>query len=1266
MSQPLFRVRIVGPKAKFQAQVVAPGQLMLDRWNAVDKPLVAWLGRFVAKPEWHNDSFRFWVRNDQGTQLAGVACQPATAADLRGLLKKEFAALQDKLKQAKPASVTEKALYDFVTKGLVSREAGVEFTALNCQFFKYRDVHGQQRLVWCYGYEPNIKRGDAAPLICPLPDCGALQMRHPGLEPKCLECDQPFPVAAPRRRSRKPLVAALLLFLAICGAGAYAAIYPWASVTGRIVRQGDGSPIANAVVHVDGYLQQTQTDAEGKFTLPSLHWGKRQVIAKAPGYQDAQKEVELPFYGENSVELPLAGAAKLSGRIVYRLGEKQVPILSAQVSLAGSDQPVSTDSEGRFQFADLMPGATSLKARAAGFRDLETPAEASADGGEELVIVLSGARHVSGQVVYAADSKTPIAQAEISPIGFEGNHVRTDAEGKFQFDGLPPVEAQLKVVAAGFRGRAVTIKPTDKAVTAELAGDAKLTGEVLRADTKMPVANAEVQLPGTPFNAKTDEKGMYQFEGVRSGPARVTAQSPGLAGAVTQDLAANQTTAVNILLSGSLTATGRVIDATTQEPVVGASVAVADTKISIRTDSQGRYSLPGLAEGATRLAITATGFLSASADIEPSPEKTQVDDVVLQRAASLEARVLSGKDGKPVPNAEVVFGGDGPKTTTNAEGKFRLTPLPTGVGEIVISAADHFPLKVSPKLLAGEQTVDDLTLPVLARARGRVLRAIDKLPLKGATVAIKEGGEKVTTADDGAFEIPLAPAGDVSMAAAAAGYKPERWLQKLVPGDQKLNDILLKGNTPVEGMTLNGAAAKEWVTGAKLEVTAGAFKRSFTSNDKGAFVVGDLPPGTVEVKASAPGFMDAKVIKDVKPGDASIEIKLVPLVDATGVVTSAAGKQPVDKAAIEVTSAAGEHTAVTGKDGAFKLPGVAAGPITVRIKATGFVDAQLDLQLSPKSSRLEIPLQPLLTVQGTVVDAEKKQPIANAVLNLTAGDVSETVKADAKGKFTARLPAGKVSGIAEAAGYCETPIEAILTSANAKLDVRMPAGRALSGTIINAVNNQPVAGASVEVPGSGGKKLMAVSDGSGAFELKSVPAAATSASIGAGGFEPLQLPVPAGAKVLRIVLSPELLPGEVRLVLTWGDRPRDMDSHLYGPLVDGKPLHVSFKNRMGKGATLDVDGKEGFGPETITINNPGKYEYFVAHPENLDTKDGEGLAKSAAEVRVYYKGGKGEVFRVPSKATGPLWHVLDVAVDPAGKVTIAPKKDVFYSKLRGE
>jgi hypothetical protein len=1232
--------------------------MLLDRWNANDKLLAEWLGRFVAKAEWQANAFAFFLRNDQQQQLADVACQPATAADLRGPLKRELAELQARLRKAKP-SASETPLYDFVSRGLL--EGPGSFVSLNCQLFKYRDVSGIWRLVWCYGFEPTIKRGDATPLICPLPECLMLQMRHPGQEAKCEVCDKPFPAAPPKKRSQTPLVAVLLLLLLAGGlGGAYFYLSRSASLVGRVTRLGTGEPITNAYIDLAG--RHTQTDANGQFRLAGLPWGDNRVLAKAPGYQDVESVVALAMRQESQLDLTLSGAAQLKGRVVYRTGDEQRPIAKATVKLAGSKQTTTSDDDGRFQLSGLFPGATELHVVADGFVDQEIKGEAAV-GGAPVDVVLAGSCEISGRIVYAADSKTPIADAELSAMETGAQPVRSDADGGFRLTGVPPTEIKIQINAAGFIPQTLAVTPGEEPIVIPLSGNAVLTGEVLRTDTKSPVAGAEVRLTGTPFTAKTNEQGQFRLTGVRSGPTRLTATASGLAGTLAQDLAAEQTTAVKILLAGSLTVHGRVIEANTKEPIAGATVALVDGNTTARTDAQGRYTLTGLVQDAAKLAVSAAGYLPEQAEIDPSPDQPQLDDIALRRAASLEGRVLSAKDQKPIVGAEVAFGASGTKATTNAQGEFKLSPLPTGEGELTISAARHYPLRLTTELAAGDQTLNDLTLAQLASIKGRVLRAIDKTPLENAIVGIAESGEKVTTDAEGNFEIPEAPAGAVHLASIAEGYEAKRWKHTLLPGEQTLDDVLLEGNTQVKGHTFDGGTANQWVPGAKIEVIAGNFRKQLVSDAKGTFDVGKLPPGPVEMKASAPGFLDAKVTKDVSPDDASIDLTLLPLVDVTGLVTSAGSKQPVDKAEVSMTSAAGEHKAVTGKDGMFKASGVAAGPIEIRTKAPGFASAKRDAKVVPKGARLEVPLQPLLAIQGTVVDAEKpKQGIAKATVRLSAGDVTTTVTSDGNGKFTVKLPPGKVTGQAEAAGYCETPIEATLAAAKPALEIRMPAGRTLSGTVINAVNNEPIEGATIEVA-HGGKTYRGQSDAAGAFEIKSVPATAAAANVTAAGFEPLAATLPAGKDPWRLVLSPALAAGEVRVVLTWGEKPRDIDGHLYGPAVAGKRLHVSFKNRMADGATLDVDGKEGYGPETITINRPGKYEYFVAHPENLGSQDGDGLARSAAEVRMYFPGSKGEAYRVPTKATGPLWHVLDLTIDPGGSVKVERKQGQFSSQL---
>jgi len=74
----------------------------------------------------------------------------------------------------------------------------------------------------------------------------------------------------------------------------------------------------------------------------------------------------------------------------------------------------------------------------------------------------------------------------------------------------------------------------------------------------------------------------------------------------------------------------------------------------------------------------------------------------------------------------------------------------------------------------------------------------------------------------------------------------------------------------------------------------------------------------------------------------------------------------------------------------------------------------------------------------------------------------------------------------------------------------------------------------------------------------------------------------------------------VTITLTWGENPRDLDSHLLGPNDEGGEFHVYYASRNqtvnGVEISLDVDDTSGFGPEVITIPDvtlPGTYRYLV-------------------------------------------------------------------------
>ena len=130
-------------------------------------------------------------------------------------------------------------------------------------------------------------------------------------------------------------------------------------------------------------------------------------------------------------------------------------------------------------------------------------------------------------------------------------------------------------------------------------------------------------------------------------------------------------------------------------------------------------------------------------------------------------------------------------------------------------------------------------------------------------------------------------------------------------------------------------------------------------------------------------------------------------------------------------------------------------------------------------------------------------------------------------------------------------------------------------------------------------------------------------------------------------INPILESGEIRIVLTWGSAPYDLDSHLTGPIENSNRFHIFFGSRgymtSSPYANLDVDDVSSYGPETVTIREQkdGVYRYSVQNYSNRHSNSSMALANSDAMVKVYKGEGLVAQFPVPNQE-GTLWTVFEI------------------------
>lgn len=112
----------------------------------------------------------------------------------------------------------------------------------------------------------------------------------------------------------------------------------------------------------------------------------------------------------------------------------------------------------------------------------------------------------------------------------------------------------------------------------------------------------------------------------------------------------------------------------------------------------------------------------------------------------------------------------------------------------------------------------------------------------------------------------------------------------------------------------------------------------------------------------------------------------------------------------------------------------------------------------------------------------------------------------------------------------------------------------------------------------------------------------------------------------------------MRVVLSWGEKPFDLDSHLIFP-----GGHIYFDSKEGTDANLDVDDTDSYGPETVTISKKHfgeSYIYAVQDYSNKGLPNSNYLSASKARVFVYVGSSLVRSYSVPAGKRGNIWTVF--------------------------
>ncbi len=496
---------------------------------------------------------------------------------------------------------------------------------------------------------------------------------------------------------------------------------------------------------------ELKTDENGRWSWDAApeDAGKVTIRVSHPDYRPGR--ISASPHSDNLVVLKRG--LKVSGRVTDSEGN---PVVGATALLGfgrKSKTPhTKTDDEGRYVIDKCEAGPSAVTVQAPGL----SPAtkKITISGATRRVdFVLAPGRVLRGKVV-DMDGK-PIRDATVACEEWRGvrtlqHRVKTDAEGRFEWDAAPPDDVSFSIFKEGHMSRRnlmLAAGPEERVVTLHPA--LEITGRVTDAETGKPVEEFALhhaylfEDPELNYWTKGEDKrftgGEYRYafsEPMLGYQLQVTAL--GYAPKTSRVFKSDEgTVAFNFELKRGNGPSG-IVMTPDGSPAVGADVGLAtrENRAQIRdgwfaqgsnhaelvkTDERGRFVFPPPGAGKYLLIIIhKTGFAEVPSDALPKGEP-----IVLAAWGKLRGRVLLGD--KPDARREVVFRSLSPtdfkrgrftwgydyETKTDDKGRFafdRVIPGPGAVARVVAtevgSSIGHSPGWQTPVTIKPNETTE--------------------------------------------------------------------------------------------------------------------------------------------------------------------------------------------------------------------------------------------------------------------------------------------------------------------------------------------------------------------------------------------------------------------------------------------------------------------------------------------------------------------------------------------------------------------------------
>jgi protocatechuate 3,4-dioxygenase beta subunit len=745
-----------------------------------------------------------------------------------------------------------------------------------------------------------------------------------------------------------------------------------------------------------------------------------------PKQRDLTPEQQRSWHGWRPLRPPVRVGAEESLHVPLLAGEP----LQARLVVGAQSQPLELLKQGATFVLDLE--GLSLAVDRQESRQIEVREEGLSGGA------------VSGVRVLIGEDRLPIAE--------------TDGSGRAWVTFQAGVAPRLTLQSPdGRRGFGILGEPETEAapVVITLAPARFLTGQVVDQSTHRPVRDALVWTEAGPGAwTVTDRDGFYQLLEPGTSTSVHAAASGHFPEALSIEIDGGESDRLEgpvLALDPAVRLTGDVVEEG-GNPVTGAEIRMqsrpgtpmpAPYVSPSWSWADGRFLLgPLTPEVAYDLTVRIEGLAPVRRTVSSPPAGRSAPDlhVVLLQGHTVRGQVVD-EEGTPVSGVRFLLLWDADarlrkravagrirerdgafSTATDERGMFVLRHVPPGRFAAIALHAGFAPLeRPGVEILADQTDLDlgEMTLLPAAVVEGCVLTARGA-PIVGAQVRVSlliENGTlghggigELHSDEEGCFRVPdLAPDERIQLEVHHPDYAPRVLAEVPVPPPEPLQ-IVLAARTSIAGQVVSNAGQP--VAGARILATpegsdvplllyraSHGFDPQTQSDADGRFQIPEVEPGSLRIRARAPGFKPSELCDvEVLPGAALTGLRVVMEEGASvaGHVLDGDGQAVAD--AWVATQGA---RARTDGGGAFRLRGLAPGVRTLRAwhPTTG---RRTSREIEVESAGLEgvdLVFDPAFPVSGRVTDGSA--PMGGALVRMwpTAGGSSRTAQSGEDGRF---------------------------------------------------------------------------------------------------------------------------------------------------------------------------------------------------------------------------------------------------------------------------